>query len=512
MRLKAVPTLQLGGIGMRAIVRGSLAFAFLGMMACGGGSDPMDPVDPPEDPVDPPTEGPASITLLSGGEPVDGMYVVFHNPDGTVIDSGETDANGEFNATIPFNAMMSIAFPTTLVNGFGANHTTLYTIMGVQPNDAFEFDMDEDSDATPNYQQFEVVLPGMYSGATQYEVRNGCNTSQNPDPAQHQFLGVWNECVPGGKGVVLAIAKDGEGTWLAHSSMQDITATVIPPTFGGASNTVVTLPAWQTAFTTAELGASNYPPSAQDGWNSLSFHASGVQLEYFGALPNVKQPNGVYDTAVYDQYVWFGDDLSFFQKALAAPLASTTFDVSALMAGRIIGQSIIPANASRPTLSFYSTADAAKMDGSVFCVDYTNYGSPKAFGIPLADVTWNFLLPPGVSNFQMPALPEDLENLAPNEETGYWNSVATQYGSSGLDGYDAFRLGGMFEVTNPYFEHQGRVVGDSIYFMQNRNLLIDPAPSEKPKGPKSFSWKKTGNHRAFGGGGGPHMNCETISL
>jgi hypothetical protein len=463
----------------------------------------MDPIDPPDDPVDPPTEGPASITFNDGGEPFAGLAVIFHNPDGTVIKAGETDADGKINATVPFNAMMSIVMGGP-VAAFGDYPTyNLYTIMGVQPNDEYTFDLNEDSDESPPYQQLEVVLPGPVEGATNYYVRNGCDGNSTGDPAQHVFLPVYEDCVADGKGVVLAMAYNGE-TPIAYSFVENITPTPILVFGGGPSGQIVNMGAWQTTFTEIENDLIGYPPGYQYSGSELMLAANGVALDWYWLEMGYLQPNGVYDQANYQAYIQYENDITTFTKAGSPPTGAAEINLAANLPGRIIGQSVIPADDNRPTFSFYSTADPAKMDGGVFCVEYDNHALPGV-GLPTtAHVVWNFLVPPGVSSFKMPVLPEDYSGAAPDSYTFYENSTATMIGTSHIDGYDAFRLAGMFEAASSDIWPDDLAVGDSFYLMQHWNYMgVELRHQPKPT-------KKKGKPSAFGGG--LQYYCQGIPL
>ncbi len=416
------------------------------VLGCGGSDDP--PIDDPG----PPEPGPATITLTNFNQPGEGITVVFHNPDGSIIATEQTDANGTASAVVPPDAMMTVLQPQPPAGVPIPNY--LYTIVGVQPNDTFTTGFFDFTLPTV-YQDISVTMPGLFEGATEYRVRWGCGSSSSADPNFNPVISTNSNCANNaGKITLFAEARDGSGNRLAHSFL-DYTP-VVATTLGAPPAAV--LPAWQTAVTNATLSRDDTPPGSTgalaEAW--LSHKGQTFIYQSLGTSPTIlAQPNGFFDLATLIGVADFGSDISIFQENTAAPFTTQTVHLEERLAGRIPGMTITNTNPARPELEVFSTMDAANLDVATFCFTYGDLGQP-------ASNAWQFLAPPGTTKLVVPELPAELASLTPNEDTFYQFQVATASGFSNVEGYDEIRKAARFDVAS--FDYYGNhELGQSVF-------------------------------------------------
>ncbi len=441
---------------MQPVRVGVLGVALCGLVACGDNAAPIEDLPPPPGSNDP-QPGPVTVTFNDGGSPLEGMMVIFHNPDGTVIDDVTTDANGQATATIPPNAMISLLMvPQPVLPIGGGQYSNLYTLMGIQPNDTYTFDVNPQGGAQhPSYQNIDVNLPGSFEGATYYYVYNGCTNTGSSDSAAEFIMYMSHDCLNGsGKFAVLAIAQDGNGQMIAYSFLDNQTPVEQPIiTFGGGGNPVVNLPAWETTFTDANIDFEDYWQNGYSYVYGNLLHNNGWYLNWY--LPEtgvVRQPNGVGTVFELSSYTSFEDAAAWSLDGLEMPLSDMTISLETLSPGRIIGAYLSNSTDSRPTVSFASTASPSALDGTLVCLEYDNY-PPPVFGIPPSQqVIWHILAPPGAEEVQLPELPEEFAYLAPGETTYHNEIIVTQFAASDVDGYEQLRADARFDIASPDFD------------------------------------------------------------
>ncbi len=483
---------------MRLVRSGCLSLALCAVFACGS-DDPIDPPteDPPGD--EGPQPGPATVTLNDGDTPFEGMMVIFHDAAGKLIDAVETDANGTATVTVPPNAMMSLLVQPVINLGVVPT-SNIYTIMGIQPNDSYTFQLGpEDEVPGTSYMSPEVVLPGTFEGATNYVYYWGCGNSSTANGAEHVYIFIGDQCLTaGGKFMVLAIARNDGGVPLAFSFIDNQTPVVQPPSVFGGGTPVVNMPAWSTTFTDADIELDDIPLGIFGGLIGYQAMRNGVPLwdQFLEGPGTIHQPNGVATNSGLFGLLFGESDVTLFADIEGAPLADTTLSLESRIAGRILATDLAIANEHRPTLSFFSTAENDEIDGTVACLDFTNFTAPReAFGVATANVIWKIMAPPGMDNLQLPELPTELAGLVPGENTFHERQVVTQFGSTEVDGYDAMRAGGMFDIDTPQFEPSDLPAGAHIDYLQfSANV---PAVTKRPP---LFQNKPTTNVH-FGKGG-----------
>ncbi len=208
--------------------------------------------------------GPATVTVLAGG-PVEGVEVLFHDPDGSVRSRVFTGADGEATAVVAPGALATVAWFTRFPPPQGGY--TLETVAELNPGEAVVVGSSRLPVPTG---QVDVTLPGTYAGAAGYRVDIGCNyVAVSAADAPVSVL-VRSPCGSTVSAVAVAIAPGGSA--LAFSTATDVPLSGAPPALAGS----IALPAWRTDFGELDLAASNAPAGASMLYSTLAQRRNGV--------------------------------------------------------------------------------------------------------------------------------------------------------------------------------------------------------------------------------------------
>ena len=220
-----------------------------------GGGTPQPSPSPtsspdPGTPTPAPTPTPSTIVRVfdaSGDDPIEGAVVVFHDADGSVIDTVTTDSNGEaaYTTTVE-DGMISVAWSSP------ATRRRLDTVVGVVPGDVISF-RDYGNDVT-NLGTMTFDLP-VNALATSYRVDTTCTDSTGASPLSHTIT-VYEYCLADdGTLDVAAYALDAMGVVVGVALLTDV-----PFVSGGTNDGIA---AW------TEPSTSDFSVALADDWTSF---------------------------------------------------------------------------------------------------------------------------------------------------------------------------------------------------------------------------------------------------
>ncbi|MGM0558489.1 MAG: hypothetical protein ACQEVA_19040, partial [Myxococcota bacterium] len=191
--------------------------------------------------VSPPT---ATVTVIWGEEPAEGVRVIAHDPDAAVTGDVATDEAGEAVVEVTEGSIV------TLIDAPPNDYTRYLTLQDIDPGDSVELELAPN--ASPN-RTLDVELPGSFSGASSYEVHGGCNYRSALDASNTITLGIRPPCTEDDVDL-LALAKDSDENVIAYTNAETIQAT--------SGTTTVSLDSWKTDVLDADLEVTGLPASS----------------------------------------------------------------------------------------------------------------------------------------------------------------------------------------------------------------------------------------------------------
>jgi hypothetical protein len=358
---------------------------------------------PAEGPTGPVT-GPATITILGGG-PVQGVEVLFHEPDGSVRSRALTGADGKATAVVAPGALATVVgfFPGT------TNAYSLDTVAGLNPGDAVLVGTPTPLPMATG--QVDVTLPGDFVGASSYRVDIGCGYATAAASDAPVSVLVRSSCGTTVSAVAVAIA-DG-GIELAFSTATDIPLSGAPPALAGS----ITLPAWTTDFGSLALTASSAPAGASLLYSTLEPRRNGVRFHGSEALASVAPGGSAALALPFARGLGTSSRLSV--SVMYAPLGPggngtwMANDVDPSTPGSIDLTAGVPPRLSPPSVSGAPGALTAS---------WTSAGTDPSLDAQFLDLVWpgtssdhywRVMLPPGPTSFAFPTIPDDLAAWLP---------------------------------------------------------------------------------------------------
>ncbi len=424
----------------------------LALTACGGSSHPAagDAPTTSADAASPDADtGMITVSLRRGTVPIATAPVISQDPDGNVVASYVTDANGD--AVLPSAGV-------GMVTVIDTDQSQLYTAVGVAGGDHIVIPT---FTAIATYGTVDVTLPAAPPDAVGFEVFTGDAFSGGSSIAAPFAIATSGLDVGrDGTITVIGLARDVDYNIIAVSTATGVTA----PAQG--STVSVTTGAWSTAFDEFHLGVAN--GNLGDLVNSTQGQNVGG-VEY--ALPSLTGNNSYirwWPVPSLGGYVDYSAQIPFgtptdggsypanrFQARRLAPDAtSDNIDIAALLPG-LTATSADSTNVARPTLTWTAASSTASADGVVLNTQWNGaqYGQ------------WAFLVPPTQQSVQFPALPASLATWAPDAAVAqpYAVLIDTTFDES----YADFRGDGFGLVGGPQFLHDGTgTLLGSMYFPQ----------------------------------------------
>ena len=398
---------------------GVLALVVIG---CGRiGFDPSGGDDVPGDGPAPP--GPVSLTLRADGQPVANVDILFHDASGTLLSTTKSNSLGQANANLPGGAMVTVIINQTdaIEAGF-----RLYTIVGVQPNDVIEI-----GDAFDRYAligDVKVTLPGAFAGATKYQVRHGCTTTDLINPADVTIESHYLACSPNNRGAVLAVALDTDGNRLAYGLVTDIVLSASTP-----AN--VTVPAWITTYDTVNVDVRNTPAGASELfvtlealWGTAGYdgHRDSTGDVNPSTIFALERPTGFSNAQDLVVSAKFGEGWTGVYQRTSGAGTSRMVDLANALPS-LKSATILPDANGRHKLKAVANGDLSATDAGLLDVTYPN-------------VFWSVLLPPGTVDFQFPALPTAFSMIRSNASTLFDPPGLTFVDADYITGYAAIRV------------------------------------------------------------------------
>ncbi len=416
----------------------------LALCACGRVGFDADGENPPE-------SGPVSTTLLTAGGPIQGHSVIFHDPDGTIVGVGQTNADGTANLDVPVGGMVTVVRPENIYTGGIANQ--LFTIVGVEADDALT--LGSSHDPWEEAGSLSVALDSPMAGATYYEVYGGCTGDGTDDPAAEIELWFSRACLrDAGEVDLIAIAWDPDWNFLGYSSLKGAP-------LGQAA--AVTMPPWETELNKIYIDALNPPPSGFAVETKLALLSGGVPFygpsygDYFSGETSMRMwfefPQGFADGLAYLLCLYHDESgdftestyLSYLFRSQSGVASATTHDLGSELLPAIPEAGIRTDTPSRPEVYFTDQGDLSVADGSAVVLSWQDQS-----GTPYE---WWFLLPPGQGELQIPELPDFLDNFRPSTASVFAPPRVVAIDADFISGYDELRNGYGFEFFFETFDY-----------------------------------------------------------
>lgn len=421
---------------MKTRFAGTLLFA---VAACGddGGSSP-DAADHDAEiadaSIDADPSGPMTITVMSDGNPIPGIDVVFSDPGGAVISQMTTDASGQATETVLPGSAATIA--VVVPGGVTTNYFGI-TWLGVEPGDDLVWTFDPPAPTVVG--DLSVSLPGIHAGATSYDVMLGCTTINTTNPALPVTGQVTSDCLGSDTNIdVVAVAFASDGTPLAYSHDADV-----PAVTGGT--TTVTLGAWQTTYDPLTVTLTNAPAAAAGAGMETNFRIDGLDFAGPGAgggftagtatLTSGYWQGGIIERGQYTTFIQLGpqpeDGTGVLLVGHPDTPATATHDLSTLLLPAI-GSATAANSQGRAELGWTSSGSFASADGGLFIASW-DQGPNEVH-------QWFVLAPPGASNpFQLPEMPDDLMAFRPTGTSAFAVPTVIFLEADFIPGYSDFR-------------------------------------------------------------------------
>jgi len=389
--------------------------------------------------VDAGPSGSATVKLVGVLGPLQGVPVIFHDSEGTVVDVVISDDSGTAQAIIGPGAMVTLADSGVEFSVSFGGETKLYTVTGVNPGDTITFGVD--SDPWQTVAQINVSLPGAFAGASLYAVSVGCGEASTSEPGTPIALEVPAACVRAGNLIdLLVIALDDGENILGYTS-----AVGFPINLGGVVG--VNPPAWSTGMASTSLNLTNAPPSSTGAETKFGLvsgvgefivdHSNGSFVGNSLALPH-SYPLGFasglrYLLCVFHSSGTQAENVSYILRRITGNVPSTIGHDLAIDVLAIISSALLGINTpSRPSVSFtVEDGDLATADGGIVVVQWMDGGG--------GTFEWAIMIAPGTTIVTVPALPDLIGDLRPTAQSQYLPPRVAIFDADFIDNYDVFR-------------------------------------------------------------------------
>ena len=353
-----------------------------------------------------PAQGSATVTVTRHGVPASGVAVVYQCPDGRWADVVRTDADGRATVDVVADSMLTIGGPwSNDPNQF--EYPTLYTIMGVQPGDQLR--VEPEAPAHDLLAQRDLTLPGAVSGATNYQVRSGCDHFDQftSYPASVSVL-AFSDCEN--------VDNTARAWIVAGDSTGPLAVTYAD--FGATSPEPVVLPDWSSFLITPTVGVENAPAEAAAIETATMNAMRGEQRFSDGHPTNSPAPfsGGVSGMAFYTFPQDVASELEFQVRVgyddAQAPngsavfyrrepfTASHTIDMGAAALPRLASAALDTAAPARPQVSWTTDGDLSVADAAVVEISWLGDVQEQWLVLAPASTTAPLVLP------ELPAIPD----------------------------------------------------------------------------------------------------------
>ncbi len=383
------------------------------------------------------TTGVASVTVHGeSGKVEQGVSVVFHHADGTVVQKLFTNVQGRASSVVDAGDLVSVVRTTS------QGTLQVVTFLGVKPGDELHSG-DPHSRVTTGMYGTLTVSGVVYPGASSFYIDAGCFDGPALDEAGVATLDLYDGChAPTGTVPLLVQARDANGLPIAYTSRPALAA-------GGAGHVTILPSEWRTDFASAAITVTNTPtkvtvyPSVfvdnAPGLETFDFHplVAGNPQPGDNVNATVVVPKNLgngHDHAV-EEYVYSGNDRTF--RLLAGRQSGVLPAALSIDGARFLpyltGRSATgTGDAARPRLAWTSEGALDLVDGGVVHTAWYD-------GLAQRSHEWNFVVPPGTTGVQLPALPDSLASWRPTVDATPDAPALYFVESNAIDGYDFFR-------------------------------------------------------------------------
>lgn len=378
------------------------------------------------------------VHVADQGNPSVGAQVVYHESEGQLLGTAETDARGNSEFAVAEGGMVTAIVEQSV--GHGQTATLRQTIAGVRPGDSLVFG--EAEAIPPPTGELTVALPSTFEGAEYFTVDVGCQqaTVLPGQESQPLRLTISAECLGSDEAVdILATALDISGQAVAFSSLQ---TKVENPSAN------VELPAWRTDFRRVRINLADPPPQSTVVGLQLLHIEDG--LPFSGSMQLVE--TAAFPEEVSYEVADFGKDLRVILVAAYGPIDdvqgmsgyahqfsanrnSLSIALDDALLPRVSGVRMSVVDGERPQIFWETDGDAERVDGAMLVVTWDEPGGPQ----PRTE-SWVFLVPPAEKGeLRLPHLPEAMAEHQPSPQAIFRQPSVILIDTDRAAGYEDLR-------------------------------------------------------------------------
>jgi hypothetical protein len=368
----------------------------------------------------PPAFGLATVFVRPGGEPAEGVPVLFQDADGEVVGEQLTDADGRAALEIGRDSMVTLRL-----------WDDLHTVAAVQPEDVVEL-------WSPPY-RFDSPVVGRIriagrpvAGAVDYWIGLGCEPLRgSPSISPSAYITLREDCLTGDGTfdvVVQAIGEDYRR--LRYGYRTDVT-----PDADGTTRVAIE---WEPEVPTVEFSYVGDRSKVREFFGEVSEQRKGlpfvgdVQINEDGSPVVVHHLAEFADSVRIRASVQWDDGYSDIVQAMPTPIPASFEVGDADLLAPLSAGSVDMSAPTRPIASW--AGDTAEVDG--LHIQFAFYdgstGEIKA---------WFVAVPPGTNQFRFPALSDALAPRGPDPYSSLYEGTTWVAAMAGdfADGYGDFR-------------------------------------------------------------------------
>jgi len=387
----------------------------------GGGADAPAAADAGPD-ANP--RGTVHVTVIDNngtGAPVVNAPVVFFDPDGSMVADVKTDGNGQAQADVLPGATATAVW--TLAN----NRYQIMTITDIAPGDNLTFGYTANTGTADG--TFTVNNVPTYGSATSYTVYGPCGSGDVGAGAPVAVLNLSTDC-EGASNELIVLAKNSNG-----ATIGSLTKTGVTYTNGGSISLT------GSAYDSVQSFTANY--------TNIPAGVSQIQLRRTSAFPN-----GPTDIAMGNP-----SGMTLNLSVPSAPGAGTSAFITSNFTRSTGEQQILRQRVAGASFSYgadvgtnlLSWIQQPTLDVANQVLTQTPSGVGHAIDVYFADVQYSRTVGQVTSSYEwivfqkeagpafLPQLPGDVPPVNPLATDTVSSTVAIQFETSDLDGYDAAR-------------------------------------------------------------------------
>jgi hypothetical protein len=430
---------------------------------------------------------PVKVTIVNHLGPEPGVYIVFQDVNGNVVDTAMTDATGTVTQALGSATQVTALMGSTPPpESFAVVHTDgltleagvvippptnvqLVTVQGVEPGDTLTLSDPSDTTYANATVSVDGVPDGGPPGTQSYAVAVGSCLGYSDESVNFPSMVYLSaDCESNGTFPVLVTAVDGNNRNLGYAWQYGNTI----PSDGGTAHVVVT-GSWSTATSNQTITADSVLPSdnLSSAYSELADNVASpvsnpLTVEDASASATFTGHPG-YPTAIQNEVALtaYGEgSLAVSAIATRGPFdadSGATFDLSTALPliTSAIQDAGIPASdadvppSSQPYVAWSSDAGSlAPVSGIVVQVNWYNYQSQQTSG------AWTIVVPPTATSVTAPALPPQLAGWwSPSSDANFnYEPLVVAVQSTALPTYTAFRNQfATLPVTSNYVNNGG---------------------------------------------------------